>query len=245
MTDHITIPSTAEEVDEQIAGAMALLTLGEWPLAAWLASRVRLDLPPGPKDGSVLSHLTPKGFAAKGIRGLSSENTVRRYVKTWLDENGKTYPALGETVALPTVEFPSNSKTDSPERGAQKVKDIQNNPAAVAKALANPETARKVAEHMEPEVRTALTDALVKEEFDSTIRGIGGDPDARPDTNLYPEWHRNITTGMTYLARAAEFAYAQRQQGDHELADKIEGEIASRVAGLLSEGYNVSEQVDL
>ena len=42
MRDIITIPATVEEVDTAITGAMEVFTLGEWPLAAWLASRVRL-----------------------------------------------------------------------------------------------------------------------------------------------------------------------------------------------------------
>lgn len=165
MSTTIHIPATAEGVDANIAAAMDVLAAGEWPLAAWLAARVRL----GKRGGDTTiptseNALTPNAFAKKGIRGLTSDVTVRRYVKAWLDQNDQEYPVLGTDVEMPTVAFPGNSKTDDTEPGAQKVRDVKNNANAVRTALADPEFAKKVVADMPSEVRTSVADAIEQAE---------------------------------------------------------------------------------
>lgn len=182
MSNSITIPATPEEVDTAIAGAMEVFTLGEWPLAAWLAARVRLDVNTGRAGRNAdrtVGVLTPTEFADKGIRGLSSHVTVRRYVKAWLDRHDGVYPELGATVSIPTGGIPSNSKTDDTEPGAQKVRDIRNNPAATAKAMEDPTFAAKVMERSTPAAREAIASEIEHHEVSPETRRIVREDQAR------------------------------------------------------------------
>lgn len=108
----IKTPITLKDARERLATLDQLVLAKEWERAAIVATFVRLDTPPGPKDMKDVSYLTPLTFAEMGVVGLASAPTVRKYVRAWLDNNDGQYPAYGKTVTLPTVPFPSLRGTD-------------------------------------------------------------------------------------------------------------------------------------
>lgn len=98
----ITIPATLDEALATLSGIGRLLTAKKWERAAILAAYVEVKVGP-PIAGKAA--ITATEFAKFGIVGLTDPETVARYVNAWMAEVG-VRPAAGETVQLPTVEFP-------------------------------------------------------------------------------------------------------------------------------------------
>lgn len=95
-----TIP-TRDELD----GMARLLHASDWERAAIVAAFVTLGEGKGKSVGNATSSISPEAFAAKGIAGLKSKDTVRRYVEAWV-ATGRPPPEPGQSVALPTQPFP-------------------------------------------------------------------------------------------------------------------------------------------
>lgn len=163
----IKIPRSIDAATKRLVGIDSLLMATEWERAAIVAAFVRLNARPGPKDGSELTHLTPKAFAQLGVTGLRSHNTVTRYVQAWLDQQG-SYPEPGRTVSLPTVVFPSESAgTGEPTGGrpratmdeiVERVRTDESYAIKLTAAIAHakPETVRAQARAMDDHMRDRL-----------------------------------------------------------------------------------------
>lgn len=164
----ITIPASVDEAVDKLGSLGKLLTATEWERAAILAAFVRLDEHGGDKTKTESSLASTAEFAAKGIVGLKSKDTVRRYVNAWMDEV-KVRPTPGQPVDLPTAEFPhSGSRNNGPEA------DLHKSTAGMARALdAKPEQA---AEHlvskMTPEAKQAMATELVKQASDEVEKAV-------------------------------------------------------------------------
>lgn len=118
----LTIPDT---VDTMRAGLDTLgngLIAGGWATAATVYAWTQPGTG-GPRTASEVMQLSIREFAELGIRGLSSQNTVRRYRSEWESavESGEVPPAVpGQPVQLPSRDFkwtPSAGlmSSDSPE----------------------------------------------------------------------------------------------------------------------------------
>lgn len=60
------------------------------------------------KSVNAISSISPEDFAALGIAGLQSKDTVRRYLHVWLEANDGERPEPGQAVAIPDMdEWPS------------------------------------------------------------------------------------------------------------------------------------------
>ncbi len=110
----ITIPRDDDEARE----VASVATMSEWALAGYVASQVQLDNQPGPRSVTSDRSLTPAEFAAKGIRGLRSKNTVQLYAERW-QETGLPIPEPGEIVDIGDRDWPPTSTTT----GGRNVKD--------------------------------------------------------------------------------------------------------------------------
>lgn len=106
----VTVPATIEDAATVLEGVGGLLTAGHWGTAAVIYAFVeepgqgaRTDL-----TSKKVSKLTPEEFAAKGIRGLTSAPTVRKYRRAWEHAmaEGWAEPATpGRLVLLPGQSF--------------------------------------------------------------------------------------------------------------------------------------------
>ena len=173
----ITIPSNDTQAREVADAAV----LSGWALAGYVASQVTLDGDHTRKDLMATSshQVTPREFAAKGLRGLRSKDTVRLYAERWRDAIGDP-PQPGQVLDLVDLDWPpvptGIGKSQSGESqtraaaiqaqaqadgvGASKAVDIASNPRAMAAAIkADPATAK------------AAADALAE------ARGLATEPD--------------------------------------------------------------------
>ncbi len=148
----ITIPTSLDEAVNTLGGVDALLTAKEWERAAIVAAFVSTSDGPGKRN--VSSAISPVEFAALGLKGLSSANTVRHYVEAW-KSTGLPQPRPGEKVDTPTSEFPSR-KT--------KAQDVAGQPGAVAKALEDPRFAEKVAQRATPTAKQAVARTMIDDQ---------------------------------------------------------------------------------
>jgi hypothetical protein len=118
----ITLPKDETEYDDRMAITGRLLTAVGWERAALVAMKVE----PGIGQGKRTSLKSERGlvsastYAERGYHGLKSMNTVLVYANAWLDRFPR--PNWGESVKLPTIEFPpTRTGTDGyeSERGAK------------------------------------------------------------------------------------------------------------------------------
>jgi len=99
----ITIPTDIDAAVADLNALGALITSKEWHRAAIVTAFVTLDTKPGPKRSTSASR-TPADFAALGITGLKSKDTVRRYIKIW-ESTGQPTPKPGHEISLPNMEW--------------------------------------------------------------------------------------------------------------------------------------------
>lgn len=117
----IHIPASIEDAVSKLNGLERLLTATEWEKAAIVAAFVTLDGTPGPKSSASSSRsLTAPEFAALGITGLKSKDTVRRYVAAW-ESTGLPKPTPGSDVELPTVPFPEAPKKPAEDKSVKEI----------------------------------------------------------------------------------------------------------------------------
>jgi hypothetical protein len=153
----ITIPGDITTAIADLNGLDALITAKEWQRAAIVTTFVEVDDKPGGDRKKVAiartsnGLLTPSEFAALGINGLKSKDTVRRYVKMW-ESTGLPRPKPGTSVELPDKKWPPSETTQDA---------VLRNPSAVAAALDNPEFVAKVVTKS-PEATARIAAASLK-----------------------------------------------------------------------------------
>jgi len=99
-----TVPKSIEEATARLGGLDKLITATKWERAAIVYAFTRDgQAEPNRYDGKY----TIKDFAALGISGLRSTETVRRYRESWKQGGGDLQAAPGGRVRLPKGPFPS------------------------------------------------------------------------------------------------------------------------------------------
>lgn len=181
----ITIPASIEDAVGQLEGVERLLTAKQWERAAILAAFVEPDSGHGGREQTAgSSHLVScRAFAALGITGLKSKDTVSEYVRRWLEDSGRRRPRPGDhidPVGLPEWKKPDPGTRYEPGNGGA-VHRIVDQPATVQQALSDPEFARKIISN--PAVRKAAAEALVStdEGLDAVFQANAEQPAAVED----------------------------------------------------------------
>lgn len=170
MSRNFHIPSTPKAILADVAKKSALVSATGWELAAELAAIVRFSDKPGrPVIGKSANYKSTVDIAKLSLRGLSSHHTVERYVEGWLAAHDGIYPEPGETVELPSYDWPPTTLLDQRYQiedkeaitaqaeadgtGAAKAVDIAKNTKAMAAAIkASPRVAAAAAEALRDRV---------------------------------------------------------------------------------------------
>lgn len=167
----IQIPASVNEAVEKLGSLGKLLTATEWERAAIVAAFVEEGEGRG-KSVNASSSISPQEFAALGITGLRSKDTVRRYVRAWMDEVG-TRPQAGHSVSLPSKLFPNDSRgTIDTSEGSQVVDVVKKNAPAMAKALADSAVVSRVVDKMTPEAKATLAAELAEDDYLTVSRAL-------------------------------------------------------------------------
>ena len=106
------IPSDPDQADDLASELGELASAAEWKRAALVYARVHVSTHGGDRSkvNSDLADdkISPKQYALRGIHGLRSQTTVRRYWQAWdnLVAEGKALPvSLGDEIELPDEEW--------------------------------------------------------------------------------------------------------------------------------------------
>lgn len=116
----VTLPASIEEAIAALNGIESLLTAKGWERAAIVYAFVCASPGPGkPIEhhcGNVSSDIcySPERFTDLEVNGLESHNTVTIYHDIWKTEGTKKDLRPGDTVTLPTIDFP-RTRPDSAE----------------------------------------------------------------------------------------------------------------------------------
>ena len=142
----ITIPADIDAAVADLNALGALITAKEWHRAAIVAAFVTLDNKPGPK-GSARTSRTPAEFAALGITGLKSKDTVSRYAKIW-ESTGQPIPKPGHEISLPNLPWAEWRDTliEEGEITSKKATDYVTAPRIAEAIAADPRIAEAAAE---------------------------------------------------------------------------------------------------
>jgi hypothetical protein len=126
----VPIPGTIEEATEALVDLDALLRAKGWQRAAivfaFTEAHERHDNRHTVDVSSDIYTFT--GFAALGIAGLSSKNTVQHYHEAWIEGGGRKSLKPGEEAVLPSGPFPPQARN----LGSRMPKDVK---AFVRKAI--------------------------------------------------------------------------------------------------------------
>jgi len=106
-SDAFVIPTLGE-----LEGMSRLLLASDWERSAIVAAFVEeAEFGSNQHQGASSSTLSPQRFAALGIAGLKSKDTVRRYLRAWTSTVGAR-PTPGEVTELPRIPFPTTRERD-------------------------------------------------------------------------------------------------------------------------------------
>ncbi len=117
------IPGTIEEAVDQLAGIGSLLRAKEWERAAIVYAFTE----EGTNQHDLLHEYSCsiREFAAKGIKGLSTEESVRKYRKNWvwaIKNAGATTITPGDSITLPVDDWPGIASRPNVDRIAGMLK---------------------------------------------------------------------------------------------------------------------------
>lgn len=162
----ITIPASIEEATDRLTGLERLLTATEWEKAAIVAAFVTTSEQGKGGAAKASSSLSPIQFAALGITGLKSKDTVRRYAEAW-EKSGKPKPRPGVQVTLPTVDFTEIAGTVQTTQ-----QKLSNSPGGIAGVLADGKVRQKVIDNLDPETRKQIAAEIIEESTWEEIEDI-------------------------------------------------------------------------
>lgn len=103
------VPPTLDE----LSGAVAALGLTKWQWAAVIATYVAESPTPGRPSAAdiVISNnngwVSPSEFARRGYANFMTHNTVRTYLRTWMEHSGGIRPEPGQAVVIPDIPWPT------------------------------------------------------------------------------------------------------------------------------------------
>ena len=100
---------------DEVRHHAALTGFTKWHWAAVVATYV---VEGEGKGRNVKNDISPTDFAALGIAGVTSPNTVRQYLHIWMEHSGGVRPEPGEVVEIPSMNIWPTKRTRKRERPA-------------------------------------------------------------------------------------------------------------------------------
>lgn len=88
---------------DEVRHHAALTGFTKWHWAAIVACYV-VESEHGGDRSKAKNSLDPRDFAALGIAGLQSKDTVRQYLHNWMEHSGGVRPEPGEVVEIPSMD---------------------------------------------------------------------------------------------------------------------------------------------
>lgn len=223
----VTIPETLDGARKALGGLDRLLTATEWEKSAIVAAFVQVGEKHQNRHTRVDAKsglLTPSQFAALGIAGLRSMESVRRYADAW-ESTGKRKPKPGQSVTLPTTPF--KEAAPAPKYNGQ------SSPASIARALEDPDFAAQVARKASQktldnmEIAAMSEDARAEQLDDAAKRAEQAAKYRRKQNNHTLEWI--AATGELNKARRAikaAITHVDGVQFDDEETETLREEFA-------------------
>lgn len=249
----ITIPRNDDEARQVSVEA----TLRGWALAGYVASQVEVGEPGGTGANQHAgaarntARCTPREFAAKGLRGLRSDNTVRLYAQRWRDYIGRP-PVPGQEIDIPDIDWPppppagktpaTNTKAAKSAAEAKTVADaIVSNPAAAKAAVQALVSTRKgndaINKERKERIRTkANEDPAARERLEKSEevikQAIADDVELTRITT-----RRNLLTIDIWIKEWARIGDAHALDQVGLMLDEVRGVIAEQAQALTPEMF--------
>ncbi len=172
--DAFTIPSTVSDALLQLQGVGSLATATDWARAAFVSALVTEGRP---RADTVRSdrYLTPQEFAAVGIKGLKSKNSVRRYLIAWERFAGRPKPRLGDRIEVPVQPFPTIAELNAwimRMNTATVADDAPQSPPRKRRTVDPAVKAERVIRQALPLIPTEVALALITEKVRTDPRGV-------------------------------------------------------------------------
>lgn len=208
----ITLPSTVDEAVASLDGIGKLMTAKGWERAALVYCLTEPQQ--GKRSTSTSIRRSYSEFAALGITGLKTIDTVRLYRQRW-EEYGDPSIKLGDTIALPSDDWPPTrtgtdgyDSTDGAKRTIQKVIDTHG-PAVVAETLVEDDEGAAAAV-------TATVEKLDRKKAAARKEGRAVDPNPRTALDGIALIHdlKAVERTVTELAHTA-------REGDPEVQELV------------------------
>ena len=163
----ISIPASLGEAVTALQGLGKLICAREWERAAIVYAFTRDgeagEVGRGRRSESTTSNLTPREFAALGITGLRSDQTVRRYRKAWqgaVDAGKAMLVVPGQTVETPSADWGEFYVSERDTRGPTvELPTVKDRVKLAEHFRENPESAERVAEALPPRALQAAIKA--------------------------------------------------------------------------------------
>lgn len=206
----ITLPATIEEAASALAEIDSLLTAKEWHRAAIVAAFVVISESCAHHAKTSMRRETPLQFAARGLVGLRSKDTVRRYAQAWqsaVDRGKAKAVSPGDTVLLPALDWPP--KPTSRQSAAEPEREAQSASEPVATSLVGYEAARrqKQADQFMVGMRAAMEEML--DNFPKVI-------ESHADISAYIPGIRELYEQLGKILETAELPYEEEEAEEEE-----------------------------
>lgn len=250
----ITIPKDDNEAREMAD----LAALSGWALAGYVASQVSLNAEgQGTRSDlgrtSVTSDrsLSPREFAAKGLRGLRSKNTVQLYAQRWRDYVGRP-PVPGQEIDIPDIDWPPPPPAGkTPATNTRAAKSAAEAKTVAAAIVSNPAAAKAAVQAL---VSTRKgNDAINKERKERIRTKANEDPAARERLEKSEEvikqaiaddveltritTRRNLLTIDIWIKEWARIGDAHALDQVGLMLDEVRGVIAEQAQALTPEMF--------
>jgi hypothetical protein len=215
----VKMPASLEEAVGALSGIEKLLQAREWERAAIVATFVRPEASGGrpAKAAATSGFLNVEQFAALGVQGLRSKDTVKMYLRRWLDASG-SYPEPGEEVTLPVEKWPP---ADRGTDGYDSTEGAENTVAKIIEKHGSGPVRAAVAK-LPREQRAQVESDLIE----SAIENIGAPFDTPPPI---PGEDRPLRPGYAITEACVEFTKAgQKLLGALHLHNPLEDPVADR-----------------
>lgn len=202
------IPATIDEATSSLASLDALITAKQWSRAAIVWAFTEEGKPgPKPRDRTTSREISIVEFARLGIKGLTTQDTVRAYRQSWrwaIDNADASDVQPGENVTLPDVEWPGRQDADGKRRY------VEQTPKAIAQAInAGRVNEADVAAHLDSDTKREAFKRLAADpdvvghdrtRFEAEIAMKKADAPARYERQRVVEESKNkVAAGLGYV----------------------------------------------